>query len=435
MNDSVRRQAVFSFAFLACSVTAFAAGVGGCSGDAGVEPGSSTPVPAASPLSVNASSPAGLAVSSDELAKITAYLADRAPAGAIVASRSAGSDVFDCVQSDQQRSVRLLKAQGIVVDAFAKPPSIAPATALPMDAPALSAQEALQIATEACPQRSVPVRRIPLAEIASYGTLEAYLNRPKPNFGAHSLAVDIFFTNNYGAESVVNIWNPYIENAGEFSLSQLWVQGGFGSGLQSVEVGTQRWFGKNSRLFVYYTANGYSSGCYNTDCGFVQVDHSVYLDADWSAYSSSGGPQYEKFLGIMKEGVTGDWWVRFGTDKWIGYWPRSLFNSAGLQSTASQFAYGGEVQDMDKSDRTMTVMGGDGSFATAGWQHAAYQRSLRYYTYFANNTFYWDNVDVLTSYGPQDDAAGCYNSRLTLGNSSWNDYQFFGGPGLSATCQ
>lgn len=44
----------------------------------------------------------------------------------------------------------------------------------------------------------------------------------------------------YGAKATLNVWEPKIEQANEFSLSQLWILGGsFGEDLNSIEAGWQ----------------------------------------------------------------------------------------------------------------------------------------------------------------------------------------------------
>lgn len=44
----------------------------------------------------------------------------------------------------------------------------------------------------------------------------------------------------YGAKATINVWQPKIEQANEFSLSQLWILGGsFGQDLNSIEAGWQ----------------------------------------------------------------------------------------------------------------------------------------------------------------------------------------------------
>ena len=44
----------------------------------------------------------------------------------------------------------------------------------------------------------------------------------------------------YGAKATLNVWEPKIQHANEFSLSQIWLLGGsFGQDLNSIEAGWQ----------------------------------------------------------------------------------------------------------------------------------------------------------------------------------------------------
>jgi hypothetical protein len=91
---------------------------------------------------------------------------------------------------------------------------------------------------------------------------------------------------NGGSSARFSVWKPFVEPT-DFSLSQLWVSGGSGTANQTAEAGwqvyPQKYTDANSRLFIYFTTNGYTSrgnnlGCYNLDCiGFVQTDSSVLL--------------------------------------------------------------------------------------------------------------------------------------------------------------
>ncbi|KAL5074922.1 hypothetical protein RYX36_013906, partial [Vicia faba] len=60
----------------------------------------------------------------------------------------------------------------------------------------------------------------------------------------------------YGEKATINVWEPKIQQANEFSLSQLWVLGGsFGKDLNSIEAGWQvspdLYGDNNTRLFTY----------------------------------------------------------------------------------------------------------------------------------------------------------------------------------------
>ena len=70
------------------------------------------------------------------------------------------------------------------------------------------------------------------------------------------------------------------------------------------------------------------------------------------------GAQYELRIGIQKSADTSDWWFGYGNG-WVGYWPRSLFNSGGIQNYAGKIAVGGEIVDNRNLNlHTSTDMGG-----------------------------------------------------------------------------
>ena len=75
-----------------------------------------------------------------------------------------------------------------------------------------------------------------------------------------------------------------------------------------------RWC-RNSRLFIYYTADNYSTtGCYNLSCGaFVQVNNSWYFGGGFSNYSTYGGAQYDFSAEYYL--YNGNWWLALGAER------------------------------------------------------------------------------------------------------------------------
>ena len=72
----------------------------------------------------------------------------------------------------------------------------------------------------------------------------------------HEWATAYQNVDNHGGRATFNVWNPFVEQPGEFSLSQLWVIGG----AQTVEAGWQvsrNLYGDDrTHLFVYSSATG-----------------------------------------------------------------------------------------------------------------------------------------------------------------------------------
>lgn len=186
----------------------------------------------------------------------------------------------------------------------------------------------------------------PLAEVARYGSLGAYLRKAPPAEDEYEYVYARQYTTYYGAESLMNRWNPTISTSGDHTLTQIWVARGSGLNTETVEAGIIRRSGSDAKLFIFTTNSNYqppeAPGCWNGNCAFVQTDFSVVLDGGWGSYSSSGGDQWENWFLLLKDDDAGHWWFRLeGT--WVGYWPRTYFDSNGLINKASRYTFGGEV--------------------------------------------------------------------------------------------
>jgi hypothetical protein len=311
-----------------------------------------------------------------------------------------------------------------------------------------------------CPRGSVPVRRLTIEELQRFRNLDDFHKKvpshlagsgaPSPaERGAasseepprdgptseHQYAHAEQRVRNWGAESHLNLWSPYVERSNEFSLSQMWVVRGSrsDSSLETVEAGWQVYRDKygdsRARLFIYFTPDNYGSGgCYNLDCGkFVQTNNSIVIGGPWSQYSAIGGSQYSVKLLLLKDGTNGHWWLKHG-DVYVGYWPRTLFDSAGLRDEGAEVDFGGEIIDRQvNSVHTRTDMG-SGRFPSGGFGYAAYQRALRYVD--MTRTY---RTPSLTAYRSD---AYCYDISLrTSSSSTWNPYFYFGGAGYSSNCE
>src|SRR5262249_22851298 len=125
-----------------------------------------------------------------------------------------------------------------------------------------------------------------------------------------------------------------------------------------------------------YSQSGDNLGGYNTDVkGWVQVGTSSFPGMR-VAESIAGGDQYDLYIKVQL--YQGNWWVRIGAE-WMGYYPASLYNAAGLASMAERADWGGEIVDDAAShpESSKTDMG-SGAFSSAGWTHAAYMRNLMF---------------------------------------------------------
>jgi len=300
----------------------------------------------------------------------------------------------------------------------------------------------------ACPKATVPLPLVKLADMARFPTLKAFLAKipggkpddelkPEENVGPtdlHQYAYVREYIDNWGAETVFNVWSPYVERSNEFSLSQMWVVRGSGSSRETIEAGWQVYRQKygdwRARLFLYFTPDNYGDGgCYNLDCsGFVQVASNVYIAGGFTNYSTDGGSQYVFKLLWVRDPANGNWWLKYG-NTWVGYYPTELFDASGLRDKSDKLSYGGEIIDRQTSGRHTRTDMGAGGFPGDGFGHTAYQRSLRY-------------VDLTYTYRSHDglfearDDANCYDVDLKSSSGTWGDYFWFGGEGYdSVSCQ
>jgi hypothetical protein len=281
-----------------------------------------------------------------------------------------------------------------------------------------------------CPTGTIPMERVTLDAMTRFPTVHAFLSTgAAPSYSkSHLHAKGYQDVTNTGDNTVLNLWNP----TGDFTLSQQWIVGGSGTGMQTVEGGwvhSTKMFGSDAVLFIYFTPDDYSTGCYNLDCtGFVQVDNTWTLGAGWSHYSTLGGTQY--IFTMQWQYYQGNWWLLLkGGGGWtdVGYYPGSTYGSGPLASgNASRTTFGGEVCNGPSggkcTDPNWPVMG-SGNFASAGWQQAAYQHDLFYIN--SSGTTVWSSLTAVT------ESSKCYSSSFTPSSSggSWGSYIYFGGPG------
>jgi hypothetical protein len=359
-----------------------------------------------------------------------------------VTLRTEDGDTVDCVDVYRQPA---LKEAGMALEPIQFAPTTLPTpddwSSPTLPGGATPQQESAAPPQVACPIGTVPIRRLTLDTLERFRTLDEFRKKipnhiEDPRVGAtanHQYAQASRVIANRGAETTLNLWSPYVERSNEFSLSQMWVTRGSGSNLETVEAGWQSYrdlYGDNrSRLFVYFTPDNYGSrGCYNLTCGaFVQVSNSIYVGGAWSQYSVPGGAQYEIKLSWYKDGTNGNWWLKYG-DTWVGYYPRSRFDSYGLRDQAGQVTFGGEIVNMRAAGRHTSTDMGSGRFPGAGFRKAAYQRALRYF----DTTSVSRPASGLTPYRTD---MYCYNVLLYSATGAWQRYFFFGGSGYNANCQ
>jgi hypothetical protein len=354
--------------------------------------------------------------------------------------------VFDCVPITEQPSVRFLRLKIATPPPPIQPPPTqarSPEPGPPVggqpDEPQAGGNKVDVFGNAiSCDQGTIPMRRITLEEMTRYGSLREFLGRELPgvpspaspaiNNSDHRHANAQQMVDNNGGGSWLNIWDPSLAGPNDFSVSQQWYIGGSGTSEQTVEGGWMK-FAPNdpkSVFFVFYTPDGYTTKCYNTEClgSFVQTDNTWTLGGAFPNYSTLGGAQYE--FQMVWEHTQGNWWLylqRGGeTLNPIGYYPDTIFKGGQLSKNAQYIYYGGETAPSASTGPWPPM--GSGEFADQGYQYAAYQSVIHYFDLSGNSQ--WPTLTPVP-----DAPATCYTISFTPASSggSWGAYIYFGGPG------
>ncbi|KAL6493906.1 hypothetical protein OROGR_031815 [Orobanche gracilis] len=298
-----------------------------------------------------------------------------------------------------------------------------------------------------CTEGTIPIRRTRKVDLFRASSIEKYGKKseksiPKPTYAApepdivsqnghqHAIAY-VEGDEYYGAKATINVWDPNIQQPNEFSLSQLWILGGsFQSDLNSIEAGWQvspdLYGDNNTRLFTYWTSDAYqATGCYNLLCsGFIQTNNEIAMGASIYPISSYSSSQYDISILVWKDPGEGNWWMQFGHDNVLGYWPAFLFPY--LSDSASVIEWGGEVVNSESDGEHTTTQMGSGHFAEEGFGKASYIRNIQIVD-SSNNFREPKDIGIFT------EKSGCYNVRLGK-NDKWGHYFYYGGPGRNPNC-
>ncbi|KAJ9554556.1 hypothetical protein OSB04_018601 [Centaurea solstitialis] len=237
---------------------------------------------------------------------------------------------------------------------------------------------------EACPDGTIPIRRTREYEIfrpipiSHFGKNISASIKTNSIFNGHEHAVGYAYGEFYGAKAILNVWAPNVSNPTEFSLSHVLIGSNIPTNaLNAIEAGwqvsTKLGKDKSPRIYIYWTNDGYRSGCYNLLCsGFVQTSSKIALGAAIYPISAYDGPQFDITLSISKEPKSGNWWLKVGSSL-VGYWPRTLFPN--LQEKATLVEFGGEVYNGPLGPHTSAEMG-SGHFPDEGFGKTTYIRNL-----------------------------------------------------------
>ncbi|CBI28650.3 unnamed protein product, partial [Vitis vinifera] len=298
-----------------------------------------------------------------------------------------------------------------------------------------------------CPKGTVPIRRSTVHDVLRAKSLYDFGRKQRRmplarrtdapdvvsgNGHEHAIAYTGTSQEVYGARATINVWDPSIQVVNEFSLSQIWILSGSfdGSDLNSIEAGWQvspELYGDSRpRLFTYWTSDSYqATGCYNLLCsGFVQTNSKIAIGAAISPVSLISGNQYDITILIWKDPKLGNWWMGFGDNTLVGYWPSQLFTH--LADHATMVEWGGEVVNSRANGAHTSTQMGSGHFAEDGFGKASYFRNLEVV----------DSDNSLSTVGEISTLAentNCYNIKSSY-NNEWGTHFYFGGPGNNPRC-
>lgn len=298
-----------------------------------------------------------------------------------------------------------------------------------------------------CPEGTIPIRRTKRSDVVRASSIKSYGKKKKkkhkisakysaPNdlitLSGHQHAIAYVEGDEYyGAKATINVWEPAIQQPNEFSLSQLWIlAGSFAEDLNSIEAGWQvspdLYGDNNTRLFTYWTSDAYeSTGCYNLLCsGFIQINNEIALGATIFPISSYHGSQYDIDILVWKDPEESNWWMQFGDDQVVGYWPGLLFSY--LTESASMIEWGGEVVNSESDGEHTTTQMGSGHFPNEGFGKASYFRNIQVVD--SNN-----NLRLPTDLSIFTEQSNCYDAHLGK-SSHWGTYFYYGGPGRNPNC-
>ncbi|GMI83888.1 hypothetical protein like AT5G25950 [Hibiscus trionum] len=311
-----------------------------------------------------------------------------------------------------------------------------------------------------CPEGTVPIRRIQRQDLLRANSVDRFGRKPQeivyklnstnqkdghfpyinntelnlPTMVNRSGATLVTVGFNYiGAKGDINVWNPNVESADEFTTAQIWVKGGPGDDFESLESGwtvnPQLYGDKRTRFFAHWTKDSYkTTGCFDLTCsGFVQTSSQVALGAAIEPVSSEFGGQYYITVGIYMDPQTSNWWLKFGADIAIGYWPASslLFY---LNHSSTLVEWGGQVYspNVKKTPHTKTGMG-SGQFASGLYGNACFIQNAAIVDYsWALKYPQW--------VGTWADEYYCYTAYNYQQSYGTLPVFYFGGPGQNPNC-
>ncbi|XP_024930926.3 protein neprosin [Ziziphus jujuba] len=300
-----------------------------------------------------------------------------------------------------------------------------------------------------CPKGTIPVRRTQKRHLLKTSTpIEDYgrkkqrysypvgkLNESKNlqvQLANHSKAILLTLGYRYtGAKGDIRVYNPFVESDDEYSTSQICLVNGPYYDFESVESGwavnPSVYGDRQTRLFVYWTADASkTTGCFDLTCpGFVQTSDEIALGAAIYPISVPNGLPYQITIYIFKDPITSNWWMQYGENVNIGYWPAELFKA--IRYNAASVEWGGEVysKNVGREPHTATDMG-SGQYPDYVFGSSGVIKRMRIRDNSPTLKFpEW--VETFT------DEFNCYDVQY-IGDYVEDPEFYYGGPGRSDRC-
>jgi hypothetical protein len=128
--------------------------------------------------------------------------------------------------------------------------------------------------------------------------------------------------------------------------------------------------------------------------------------------------------GFVQDPKEGNWWLQFGNDYVLGYWPSFLFSY--LADSASMIEWGGEVVNSEPDGSHTSTQMGSGHFPEEGFGKASYFRNIQ----VVDST---NNLKAPRGVGSFTEQSNCYDVQ-NGNNGDWGTYFYYGGPGKNSNC-
>lgn len=120
----------------------------------------------------------------------------------------------------------------------------------------------------------------------------------------------------------------------------------------------------------------------------------------------------------------GNWWMQFGREYVLGYWPSFLFSY--LADSASMVEWGGEVVNSEPDGTHTSTQMGSGRFPEEGFGKASYFKNIQVVD--SSN-----QLKAPKGVGTYTEQSNCYDVQ-NGNNGDWGTYFYYGGPGKNWNC-